>query len=157
MDYKVKHLEMIQAVITRLAGNSFQTKQWALALLGVIWGITLKNECAAPRAECYLTCLLIIMFWVLSSYYLRQERIFRKMYDRALIDPTNNDTRLKLTPTKGIKDEVSCIFRIMFSITQCVMFFVLLIANICIHWTLVYQDGYNMFQLCCNFLAKLHS
>lgn len=147
MDYKVKHLEMIQAVITRLAGNSFQTKQWALALLGVIWGITLKKESTEPVAECYLTCLLILMFWTLSSYYLQQERIFRKMYERAVKDSTNENRCFALTPTPKDKSQVSCLFSIMFSITQSIMFGILMIATLCIHWEHVQPDLENRIQL----------
>lgn len=137
---------MIQAVITRLAGNSFQTKQWALALLGVIWGITLKKESAVPVAECYLTCLLIIMFWTLSSYYLQQERIFRKLYERAVDDPVTENRRFYLTPTPDDKRRVSCLFSIMFSITQSIMFGILMIATLCIHWEHVQPDLENRIQ-----------
>lgn len=133
MDYKVKHLEMIQAVITRLAGNSFQSKQWALALLGVIWGIVLKHESSAPNYGFWVTCILIVMFWHLSSYYLQQERLFRKMYDEALKNTDNTPERLVLTPSPEMRKKEPCIFRVMFSRTQFGLFGVLLLLNIAMH------------------------
>lgn len=133
MDYKVKHLEMIQAVITRLAGNSFQSKQWALALLGVIWGIVWKHESATPAYGFWMTCILIVMFWHLSSYYLQQERLFRKMYDEALKNPDNTPERLVLTPSPEMRKKKPCIIRVMFSCTQLGLFGVLLLLNIAMH------------------------
>jgi len=31
----------------------------------------------------YLACFLVIPFWFLDGYYLYQERLFRKLYDRV--------------------------------------------------------------------------
>ena len=36
MDNKVKHLEMIENIIQRMANNSFRLKGWSVALVGVI-------------------------------------------------------------------------------------------------------------------------
>lgn len=91
----IKHLELTQNVITRLANNSSQAKHWCMLVLGAIWGISLK--------EGNVTCFhvlgemaLIIAFWWLSSYYLQQERIFRKIYE-YIIDPKSR-TKTPLYP-----------------------------------------------------------
>ena len=42
-----KHLEMLQAAIARLAGNSFAIKGWAVALVAVLGGFAAKD--ADPR------------------------------------------------------------------------------------------------------------
>ena len=31
----------------------------------------------------YLTCFPVVIFWVLDAYFLRQERLFRRLYDRV--------------------------------------------------------------------------
>lgn len=60
MDAKLKHLELIQGVINRLAGNSFYMKGWAVVLL---------------------SALLVLVFWGLDAYFLWQERLYRVLYD----------------------------------------------------------------------------
>lgn len=92
---KVKHLELTQAVITRLANNSSQAKHWCLLVLGAIWGISLK-EGNVTYFHVLGEMALIITFWWLSSYYLQQERIFRKIYE-YIIDPKSR-TKTPLYP-----------------------------------------------------------
>lgn len=75
----IKHLELTQNVITRLANNSSQVKQWCLGVLGAIWGLSLK-EGNVTLLHFFAEIALIITFWWLSSYYLQQERIFREIY-----------------------------------------------------------------------------
>jgi hypothetical protein len=76
-----KHLELIQGVINRLAGNSFSVKTWAVGLIAVLGGL------AAKDADARLACALLfpaLCFWWLDAYYLRQERLFRKLYEKAI-------------------------------------------------------------------------
>ncbi len=61
---KIKHLEFIQATITRMNQNSFQIKGWMITIVPVI------------------------VFWMLDAYYLQQERKVRGIYnDVAGISP----------------------------------------------------------------------
>jgi hypothetical protein len=78
MDKKLKHLELIQMVVTRLAGNSFLIKGWAVTLVSALFALAAKDANAN-----YVVCAYFpaIMFWCLDSYFLRQERLFRKLYD----------------------------------------------------------------------------
>lgn len=39
MEKKLTHLEMIQAVITRMAGNSFARKGWAVTLVAGLFAL----------------------------------------------------------------------------------------------------------------------
>lgn len=133
-NYKIKHLEMLQAVVTRLANNSFQIKNWCLVLLGAIWGIALKDEGANIQLEGKLTCALILMFWILDSYYLQKERLFRNMYDRALQNEDDTSNRLILTPSESDENEKTHRLYVMFSCTEFFLYGVLLILNILLHW-----------------------
>ncbi len=74
----VKHLELIQGVVNRLANNSFAYKAWAITLVAVF--ILLATAIASPHL---LPIALIpaLGFWGLDAYYLRQQRLFRKLYD----------------------------------------------------------------------------
>jgi hypothetical protein len=74
----VKHLEMIQAVVTRLAQNSFAYKAWAVTLVSAILALAI-NSGAYPFI--LVALLPTLVFWGLDAYYLRQERLFRRLYD----------------------------------------------------------------------------
>jgi hypothetical protein len=76
----VKHLEFIQAVVTRLANDSFLMKGWALTVSGAIYGFAV-NATSGPLAAIGL--MPVAVFWGLDAYFLRQERLFRALYDRV--------------------------------------------------------------------------
>ena len=75
---QVKHLEIIQSVIARMAANSFLCKGWSLTLVAGLFAIAAK-ECNASFA--ILAFFPGFSFWGLDAYYLRQERSFRRLYD----------------------------------------------------------------------------
>lgn len=78
MENKQKHLEMIQNVITRMANNSFMLKGWAVTLVAGIFALA-SND--ANKIFFLIAYVPIITFWGLDAYYLRQERLYRKLYD----------------------------------------------------------------------------
>lgn len=79
-DHRIKHLEMTQAVIGRLASNSFLIKGWAVTVAGVFFGFAVnESDPALARASLATTGL----FWLLDTYYLRAERLFRVLHDRV--------------------------------------------------------------------------
>jgi hypothetical protein len=81
-----KHLELVQAVITRLAGNSFAIKAWAVSLITVLAALAAKDGNLRLAAPLLVPALC---FWGLDAYYLRQERLFRKLYGKiAEQDPS---------------------------------------------------------------------
>ncbi len=77
---RIKHMEMIQAVVARLAGNSFLMKGWALTLTGAFLGFAVNNNDPGIAAAALLP---ILAFWALDTYYLRAERLFRALYERV--------------------------------------------------------------------------
>ena len=80
MENKVAHLEMIQAVITRMAGNSFLIKGWSVTLVVALFALAAANT---NELFVYLAYFPAFMFWALDAYFLRQERLFRKLYDHV--------------------------------------------------------------------------
>lgn len=44
MESKIKHLEMIQGIINRMASNSFYLKGWAVTLVAGIFAISAKDS-----------------------------------------------------------------------------------------------------------------
>jgi hypothetical protein len=77
---RIKHLEMVQAVVSRLAGNSFLIKGWALTITGAFLGFAIDRD----NSDLAVAALLpILVFWTLDTYYLRAERLFRALYDQV--------------------------------------------------------------------------
>lgn len=73
-----KHMEFVQAIITRLANNSFLLKGWSLTLVSALLGFAVSQDHVTLAAAAALPA---IAFWLLDTYYLRQERAFRNIYD----------------------------------------------------------------------------
>jgi hypothetical protein len=75
---KIKHLEMIQNLINRMASNSFMLKSWAITIAAGVFAL-------ASEDTYKLLFLLVptIMFWCMDSYYLLQEREYRILYNKV--------------------------------------------------------------------------
>ena len=77
-DEKIKHLEFIQDVITRMNANSFLIKQWMVTLVSAILAVFVSTD------NNYFILAAIfpaIVLWFLDSFYLMQERRYRGLYN----------------------------------------------------------------------------
>lgn len=80
MDNKVKHLEFIQGVINRMSGTSSLIKGWSLTVAAALLGFALKEE----KAEAlYLALVVAGVFWLLDAYFMKNERLYRSLYDEV--------------------------------------------------------------------------
>lgn len=77
---KIKHLEMIQDVINRMASNSFLLKGWAVTLVSGIFALSAKDT---DKLYFLVGYIPVIIFWGLDSYYLLQERLYRSLYEKV--------------------------------------------------------------------------
>ncbi|HYJ86999.1 MAG TPA: hypothetical protein VEW46_13145 [Pyrinomonadaceae bacterium] len=82
---KLKHLELIQSVISRLAGNSFSMKGWSIPLVAALMALAAKD---ANERYAAVALLPALCFWGLDAYYLRQERLYRKLYNAVNLNST---------------------------------------------------------------------
>jgi hypothetical protein len=78
---RVKHLELIQGIVNRLAGNSFSIKGWSITLVAALFALAAKDANPFYAAVALLPALF---FWGLDAYYLRQERLYRGLYNLAV-------------------------------------------------------------------------
>ena len=78
MEAKLKHLEMIQGTINRLAADSFRMKGWTVILVSALL-VLLAREGRVEFA--WIGFVPVLAFWGLDGYFLRQERLFRDIYD----------------------------------------------------------------------------
>ena len=74
---RIEHLKLIQAVITRLARNSFAIKSTTAAASAAL--IAFLATTGSPLAS--IGGAAILPLWLLDASYLRQERRFRRLYD----------------------------------------------------------------------------
>jgi hypothetical protein len=90
----LKHLEFIQSIISRLATNSFLVKGWALTISGALFGFAASH---LSWSIATVGLLPIIIFWCLDAYFLRQERLFRGLYN-AVARQENDIPPFSLNP-----------------------------------------------------------
>jgi hypothetical protein len=78
-DMRVKHLEMVQAIVARIANHGAALKNWCITTTTAVCGfaITLQRPLVA-----LLALLPIVTFALLDTPYLRVERRFRELFDR---------------------------------------------------------------------------
>ena len=110
-DFMIKELEIIQGIINRMANNSFLIKGWTITL--VVVTLLLKGN----KYHTFIAFIPILVFWFLDAYFLRLERLYRRLYNWV------KDNRLKTKDFlldlnyKRFEKEEQSILRIMFSIT----------------------------------------
>ncbi len=73
-----KHLDFIQAVVTRMSASSATTKGWLLPVVTAAYGFAVTSS--AP-AVALLGMAAVVLFAVVDANYLNQERSFRRLYD----------------------------------------------------------------------------
>lgn len=94
---KLKYLDHLQAVIARLAGNSFAFKGWAVTLAGGLGAF------AAVEQTAVLLCIAIgttLLFWALDGYYLWLERGFIELHKAAALIGPEDPVTFNMAVTK---------------------------------------------------------
>lgn len=103
---RVNHLKFIQNNIGRLSHKSANCKNWALTLVCAILALELDQDI---NKKIIVILLPVFGFWVLSAYYLRQERLFRALYDDVRVQEDHN-IDYSMDTTKFEKD-VDCLLK----------------------------------------------
>jgi hypothetical protein len=68
---RIKHLELISAIISRMGANAFLLKAWSVVIAAAIFTISAKNDDRyAPLIVIFTSAAL----WVIDAYYLALER-----------------------------------------------------------------------------------
>jgi len=82
MENKLKHLEFIENVITRMNTNSFMIKGWAITLISALFALAAKD---ANRLYVLIAYIPLPMFWIMDGFFLGKERQYRDLYDQVRI------------------------------------------------------------------------
>ena len=135
MEKTLKHLELIQNVINRLANSSFFLKGWTVIFVAAVLGFATKDS---KPMYVWLAAIPTLSFWALDGFYLNQERLFRRLYDTVRgTDEDEIDFSMNTIPFKQKWDW----FRAIFSRTL-VFFYVtiLFVIGLVLLWQLIGQN-----------------
>ena len=125
MEKKLKHLELVQGIISRMANNSFMLKGWAVTLVAGIFALAGKDTDKLYFLVAYIP---VIVFWALDAYYLLQERLYRSLYDKVRqTDEDTIDFSLKAT-TKEFNSNKNSYPSCLFSVTELWFYFPLAVV-----------------------------
>lgn len=126
MENKIKHLELVQDIINRMASNSFMLKGWAVTLVAGIFALASKD---ADKMYFLVAYIPVLVFWGLDAYYLLQERLYRSLYDKIRQTEADKiDFSLKAT-TEEFSSDNNCYLSCLISKTE--LWFYLPLAIVC--------------------------
>jgi hypothetical protein len=111
---KIRHLEMIQAVISRMANNSFMLKGWAVTLVAGVFALSAND---ANEIFFLIAYVPVVLFWFLDSYYLQLERKFKVLYNK-IGDCEEPDFTFSITAPQSCESEKTKYAQSLFSITE---------------------------------------
>ncbi|MCI5137935.1 MAG: hypothetical protein D3922_05885 [Candidatus Electrothrix sp. AR1] len=97
----MKHIDMYQGIINRMAGNSASCKQWAIGLASAILVLMAKE---GKIEFAWLIVIPVLLFCFLDAYYLALEKQFRSAYGifiKALHEGELQENQLYIVKTDG--------------------------------------------------------
>ena len=111
-DEQLKHLEFIQAIITRMNSNSFQIKGWMITIVSALLALYASSK--DNTAYIFIAIIPTILFWFLDAYYLQQERKFRGVYNDVI---AGNNINVFAMPIHNYNEGKYCFCNVFFSKT----------------------------------------
>ena len=72
------HLSMLQAIITRLAGNSAQCKTWCVTIVSALFGLAGATKSGRIAVAAIIP---ILVFGFVDAAYLANEKAYRDLYN----------------------------------------------------------------------------
>ena len=130
LEKKIKHIEMIESIIERMAKNSFQLKGWSMTLIALVGAISAQGS---DKRFILLAFIPIIGFWILDSFYLQQERKYKQLYKNVIAkDETQIDFSMDTSMVTGTIEEMKrlCFCSCLFSITELCFYPIIAVALI---------------------------
>src|SRR5215467_10173513 len=75
------HLNMLQAIVTRLAGNSAQCKTWCVTIVSALFGLAGATKSGRIAVAAIIP---ILVFGFVDAAYLANEKAYRDLYNRIV-------------------------------------------------------------------------
>lgn len=104
--------KIIQEVIKKMGNNSFLLKGWSITLIVAC----LISEKYA-RNNLYLCFIPTIVFWGLDAYFLRQERLYRSLYNWVIKNRLVSDEHVLDLDTSRFRSQTGSLLKFMFTPT----------------------------------------
>jgi hypothetical protein len=136
---KIKHLEFIQNIITRMNSNSFQLKGLVITIVSALLAVYASNK----NQEFILIAIVpSVLFWFLDAYYLQQERKFRGLYNdvSGVSENPKNIKIFEMRPDKYAGGKYHYL-RVFFSPTIWPMYSVLVIGLMLTYKFIICTNG----------------
>ena len=107
-----------------MAQNSFTIKGWTITILVGLFVFLQKDNF---RNNMIIYLVPIIFFWSLDSYYLWQERLFRKLYNDVIVNVTEeSDLSMNIIQYKNTVK----FFSSLFSVSEIMVYLPLLLITL---------------------------
>ena len=136
-DVLLKEIDIVQWIINRMWTNSFVIKGWAISI--VLWVLSLNDFSKSDWLFLIIIMIIaILLFAYLDSYFLQQERLYRKLYKWIVDNREKSDEFLFDTNTDRLFRKEDCILRVFFSKTIRPIYFLLIISTI-IYYVLIFN------------------
>lgn len=134
VEMKIKHLEMIENIIQRMANNSFLLKGWTVSLVVAIFVL---SDAEMNQLYFLFGYIPVILFWALDSYYLQMERKYVILYDKIRVtdDLVDFDLSIKNITYEKEKNSTLKYVNSLFSVTEWLFY-----CPIAIIFTAVYRQ-----------------
>lgn len=130
---KIKHLEFIQNIITRMNTNSLQLKGWTVAIVSALLALYANSS---NLVFIIVAIIPVLLFWFIDTFYLQKERKFRGVYDDVAGLTSTNDrieVRLFEMPIDEYTGGKYCYWNVFFSTTLSAFYGIILaLVIICI-------------------------
>lgn len=129
---KIKHLEFIQNVITRMNQNSFMIKGWTITIVSALLALYASNY---KKLFILIAVFPTFVFMLLDSYYLWQERKFRHLYNKIISKNQIEQIPLFSMNTKFQDCDCKCCYMsALFSITEAGFYFLIIIGLLVLYF-----------------------
>ncbi len=121
---KIKHLEFLQSNIARMNQCSFQMKGWTITIVSALLAVyasTIDEKSKGNVAFIFVAIAPVILFWLLDSYYLQQERKLRGIYN-DVAELTSEKDRINVRSFEFPLNQYTtckyCFIKVMWSKTE---------------------------------------
>jgi hypothetical protein len=114
-----KELDLIQSVVNRMAANSFEVKKWSLSIVAIVLALgkdDLHND-QHLLALGTVVGMTVLAFWFLDAYFLRLERMYRKLYEYVIAHPDEPQRQRYNLNVGPYAAQVASHTQVMFSIS----------------------------------------
>lgn len=131
-DEKIKYLEFIQNIVTRMNQNSFMIKGWTVAIVSALLALYADKE---NELFILISIFPVLIFMFLDSYYLWQERKFRHLYNKVLEENESKQIKLFSMNTNVGNDCCKiCYFKALFSVIEVWFYFPIMLGLVALYF-----------------------